>query len=100
VDGTQQQNGSSPDWGGYVAIEPLPSPGVCEIGLVLAGAVSAGAYTAGVIDFLIEALDAWEGAQRECAEVNPGPDTWTIPGHRGRLRISAVNPELRRLPHN
>jgi hypothetical protein len=29
------------------------------IGLTLAGAVSAGAYTAGVIDFLIEALDAW-----------------------------------------
>ena len=32
------------------------SKGVFEIGLVLAGAVSAGAYTAGVIDFLLEAL--------------------------------------------
>ncbi|WP_310446914.1 patatin-like phospholipase family protein [Thiobacillus sp.] len=31
-----------------------------EIGLVMAGAVSAGAYTAGVIDFLIEALDEWQ----------------------------------------
>lgn len=30
-----------------------------DIGLVLSGTVSAGAYTAGVIDFLIEALDAW-----------------------------------------
>jgi hypothetical protein len=30
-----------------------------EIGLVMAGAVSAGAYTAGVLDFLIQALDAW-----------------------------------------
>lgn len=30
-----------------------------EIGLVGAGAISAGAYTAGVIDFLIQALDAW-----------------------------------------
>jgi hypothetical protein len=30
-----------------------------ELGLVLAGAISAGAYAAGVIDFLIEALDAW-----------------------------------------
>jgi predicted acylesterase/phospholipase RssA len=30
-----------------------------EIGLVLSGTVSAGAYTAGVMDFLIEALDAW-----------------------------------------
>ncbi len=33
--------------------------GTFEIALVLAGAVSAGAYTAGVLDFLIEALDAW-----------------------------------------
>jgi len=31
-----------------------------EIGLTMAGAVSAGAYTAGVIDFLFEALDAIE----------------------------------------
>jgi len=30
------------------------------IGLCLAGAVSAGAYTAGVIDFLLETLDEWE----------------------------------------
>lgn len=30
------------------------------IGLCMAGAVSAGAYTAGVMDFLIEALDEWE----------------------------------------
>ena len=30
-----------------------------EIALVLGGTVSAGAYTAGVVDFLIEALDAW-----------------------------------------
>jgi hypothetical protein len=32
---------------------------VFEIGLVMAGAISAGAYTAGVADFLIEALDEW-----------------------------------------
>lgn len=31
-----------------------------EIGLVMAGAVSAGAYTAGVLDFLMEALQTWE----------------------------------------
>jgi hypothetical protein len=30
-----------------------------EIGLVMAGAISAGAYTAGVVDFLLEALDQW-----------------------------------------
>lgn len=31
-----------------------------DLALTMAGAVSAGAYTAGVLDFLIEALDAWE----------------------------------------
>lgn len=34
-----------------------------EIGLVMAGAISAGAYTAGVIDFLIQALDEWQRAK-------------------------------------
>jgi patatin-like phospholipase len=33
------------------------------IGINMAGAVSAGAYTAGVLDFLIEALDAWYAAK-------------------------------------
>ncbi|MGE5271888.1 MAG: hypothetical protein ACM3JG_19680 [Thiohalocapsa sp.] len=31
-----------------------------QLGLVMAGAISAGAYTAGVLDFLLEALDAIE----------------------------------------
>lgn len=31
-----------------------------KIGICMAGAVSAGAYTAGVIDFLLEALNEWE----------------------------------------
>jgi predicted acylesterase/phospholipase RssA len=30
-----------------------------QIGLCMAGAISAGAYTAGVVDYLIEALDEW-----------------------------------------
>lgn len=34
-----------------------------ELGLVMAGAISAGAYTAGVVDFLVEALDAFEAAK-------------------------------------
>jgi predicted acylesterase/phospholipase RssA len=34
-----------------------------ELGLVMAGAISGGAYTAGVVDFLLEALDAWENAK-------------------------------------
>lgn len=42
----------------------LPLKGVdFEIGLVLGGTVSAGAYTAGVIDYLMEALDAWTAAR-------------------------------------
>ena len=42
---------------------PRPPEGTFELGLVLAGAVSAGAYTAGVLDFLYEALDAWHAAK-------------------------------------
>ncbi len=42
-----------------MALEP-PAAGTFELGLCMAGAVSAGAYTAGVLDLLIEALDAFE----------------------------------------
>lgn len=35
-----------------------------EIGLVMAGAMSAGAYTAGVMDFLIQSLDQWHEGKR------------------------------------
>jgi hypothetical protein len=38
---------------------PAPPPGVFEIGLVLGGSVSAGAFTAGALDFLLEALENW-----------------------------------------
>ena len=33
---------------------------VFELGICMAGAVSAGAYTAGAMDYLLEALDTWE----------------------------------------
>ena len=36
-----------------------PPPRTFELGMVLGGTVSAGAYTAGALDFLIEALEAW-----------------------------------------
>jgi hypothetical protein len=39
-----------------------------HLGINMAGAVSAGAYTAGVLDFLIEAIDEWYRAK---AEPNP-----------------------------
>jgi len=49
-----------------------PEADVFELGLALGGTVSAGAYTAGVLDFLIEALDAFEKYD--------GPDkpTWKV----------------------
>jgi len=50
-----------------------------ELGLSLAGGVSCGAFSAGAIDFIVEALDAWEAA-RERGD----PDA---PAHRVSLRI-------------
>ncbi len=38
-------------------------PKVFKIGIAMAGAVSAGAYTAGVIDYLLETLSKWEKAK-------------------------------------
>jgi hypothetical protein len=52
-----------------------------EMGLVLAGAVSAGAYTAGAVDFLIEALDSYDAEKNK-----PG---WTGPTHDVRLPVIA-----------
>lgn len=40
-----------------------------ELGLCLAGAISAGAYTAGVMDFLLEALEQWRGAKERREDV-------------------------------
>jgi hypothetical protein len=44
------------------------SEGTFHLGINMAGAVSAGAYTAGVLDFLIEAIEEWYKAK---AEPNP-----------------------------
>lgn len=52
-----------------------------EIGFVMAGAISAGAYTAGVMDFVYEALDAYEKAKAE-----PG---WDGPTHDVRVPVMA-----------
>jgi len=48
-----------------------------QIGLAISGAVSAGAYAAGVFDFLIEALDEWEN-------MRGAP---TVPSHRVGLKV-------------
>ena len=50
-----------------------------ELGLVMAGAISAGAYTAGVLDFLFEALDAYNEEKHK-----PG---WDGPTHDVRIPI-------------
>jgi predicted acylesterase/phospholipase RssA len=42
-----------------------------ELGLVMAGAISAGAYTAGVIDFLLQALDEWQQLKNNGVECPP-----------------------------
>ena len=57
-----------------------PDDGIFEVALVLGGTVSAGAYTAGFLDKLIEALDAWYVAKAN------GKD---VPGHDVKLRVAA-----------
>jgi hypothetical protein len=52
-------------------------PGTFQLALVLGGTGSSGAYTAGVLDFLIEALDRWDAARG-----TPG-----VPGHRVLVRF-------------
>jgi len=49
----------------------VSQPKKFELGLVMAGAISAGAYTAGVLDFLLQALAEWEQARK--AEDNATP---------------------------
>src|ERR1700761_9754118 len=47
------------------------------VGLCMAGAVSAGAYTAGVMDYLLEALAEWEKRRGQ-----PG-----VPTHRVQIPV-------------
>ncbi|MBL8661156.1 MAG: patatin-like phospholipase family protein [Rhodospirillales bacterium] len=59
----------------------MPRARTFEVGLVMAGAVSAGAYTAGVVDFLLQSLDAWEQAKQTRAV--------GIPDHTVQIRAAA-----------
>ena len=54
---------------------------VYEIGLAMAGAISAGAYSAGIVDFLFQALHEWELAKRD------RPDK--VPNHSICIRAAA-----------
>jgi hypothetical protein len=51
--------------------------GKFQIGIAMSGAISAGAYTAGVLDFLIQALDEWEA-------LRGNPD---VPDHQVGLKV-------------
>ena len=52
-----------------------------RVGLSMAGAISAGAYTGGVFDFLIEALDQWESEKRTLRDKRTPEKDWDIPSH-------------------
>ena len=68
----------------------LPSPdNPFEIGLVMAGAISAGAYTAGVIDFLVEALDEWEKAKEQARRDPDDPKARECPMHEVKIKVMA-----------
>ena len=58
---------------------PDSSGDTFQIGLALAGAISAGAYTAGVLDFLFQALDEWDRQRGK-----PG-----VPDNRVALKVVA-----------
>ena len=53
------------------------SDNVFNIGFALSGAISAGAYTAGVLDFFIQALNAWEQERNESG----------VPQHRAVIQV-------------
>jgi len=59
----------------------MPKDGQFDLALCFGGTVSAGAYTAGVLDFLFEALDEWERLKAEAPS--------TVPGHKVRLNVMA-----------
>ncbi len=58
-----------------------PQNATFEIGLAMAGAISAGAYSAGVLDFLFQALDAWEQQKRL--------DPVSVPSHNVCIKVIA-----------
>jgi Patatin-like phospholipase len=71
---------------------------VFELGLSLAGAISAGAYTAGVIDFLLQALSEWDkhrddpdvdvGRHRVVLKVITGASAGAIAGALGVIALA------------
>jgi len=58
-----------------------------NLGLTMAGAISAGAYTGGVLDFLFEVLDAWESQKKKLRESGVPKDEWDVPSHDVTLPV-------------
>ena len=52
-----------------------------QIGFAMAGAISAGAYSAGVLDFFIQALEAWENARLDPIRTDD------LPNHRVGIKV-------------
>lgn len=58
---------------------PEEKNNIFHLGITMAGAVSAGCYTAGVLDYLFEVLDLWERAKEGKVE---GIDNSMVPNHQ------------------
>lgn len=63
----------------FPLVTDRPPPDTFEIGLVLGGTVSAACYTAGVLDFLLQALDAWTVAKAKAG----------VPNHKVTIKVLA-----------
>jgi hypothetical protein len=73
-----------------------------HLGLCLAGAVTAGAYTAGVIDYLFEALDKWDKRKKENVPGTPSHNVVidviggaSAGGMTGIITAAALNNEIK-----
>lgn len=60
------------------AIKPIPS-NEFHIGITMAGAASAGCYTAGAMDYLFEIMDLWEKAKGPNGKLPEGWDSKMLP---------------------
>lgn len=56
--------------------------------ITMAGAVSAGAYTAGVLDYLIETLDLWEKARKKTENLELPIQTTTTPSQCTKWKLT------------
>ena len=59
-----------------------------RFGLNMPGTISAGAYTAGVVDFLIDAMDAWYAERKRQIQAHGDRfEEWDIPPHEMELSV-------------